>query len=324
MHSAEELLDIINKALASENFKKQPEELYKPVEYILSLGGKRLRPVLLMMACEMFGGDIKRAIPAALGVEMFHNFSLVHDDIMDRAPLRRGKPTVHEKWNANIAILSGDTMLTMAYDFFLRLEGVDHRLALEVFGNTAREVCEGQQIDMNFETRENISPDEYFKMIRLKTAVLIGASLKIGGISANAGIDDLDRLYESGIVSGLQFQLIDDLLDTYGDEKVFGKMHSGDITANKKTILYVDAMLTAGEQDRQRLSCLYSGKVTDIENKIYEVKAIFDRLGVKELVEKRIRDLHLQSRNIMDSISVDPEKKKILIDYTEKLLERKN
>jgi len=247
MHTSDELLNIINEALEKENFNREPLELYEPITYILSLGGKRIRPVMLLMAAEMYGGDINKALPAALGIEIFHNFSLVHDDIMDRAPLRRGKQTVHEKWNANTAILSGDTMLVKAYEQFLRLDDPLVKPSLEVFSLIATGVCEGQQLDMNFEERNDVTIDEYLGMIRLKTAVLIGAALKLGGIMAGAGAEDLERLFEFGIHTGILFQLRDDLLDTYGDSAVFWQE-----TIRRHPELQKDLPLPEGARIRKR------------------------------------------------------------------------
>ena len=254
MYTAEQFLILVNEALEKENFHREPRELYDPITYILSLGGKRIRPVMLLMAADMFGGNPETAMPAALGLEIFHNFSLVHDDIMDRAPLRRGKPTVHEKWNANSAILSGDTMLVKAYEQFLRLPEPLIRPALGIFNLTATGVCEGQQMDMNFEERNDVTIDEYLEMIRFKTAVLIGAAFRLGSLVAGASETNQQQLFEFGIHTGLLFQLRDDLLDTYGDAAIFGKKQYGDILTNKKTFLYLKALEYTSKKEKIRLT----------------------------------------------------------------------
>lgn len=323
MHTSDELLNIINEALEKENFNREPLELYEPITYILSLGGKRIRPVMLLMAAEMYGGDINKAIPAALGIEIFHNFSLVHDDIMDRAPLRRGKQTVHEKWNANTAILSGDTMLVKAYEQFLRLDDPLVKPSLEVFSLIATGVCEGQQLDMNFEERNDVTIDEYLGMIRLKTAVLIGAALKLGGIMAGAGAEDLERLFEFGIHTGILFQLRDDLLDTYGDSAVFGKKQYGDILNCKKTYLYLKALEYASGKDKLKFAELYANTSIEPEMKIKKVMKYFDAADVKKHTEARINEHFMIAERAFESIRAEQEKKYLLKDYTNKMVGRK-
>lgn len=321
-HTPPELLEIFEALLNKENIRQEPQNLYDPVNYILSLGGKRIRPVMTLMACELFGGDIKKAMPAALGIEMFHNFSLVHDDIMDRAPLRRGKPTVHERWNANAAILSGDTMLVMAYDLFLSLEPHKVLPVMAVFSQTAREVCEGQQYDMDFETRAQVTIGEYLEMIRLKTAVLIGAAFRIGGIMGGADPDDLERIYRFGMEAGIAFQLMDDLLDTYGNEAVFGKRKYGDIHTNKKTFLYLKALELADEDQAKTLARYYSPYKSDPDEKIREVMKIFDLLDVKSRTESLISHYHDRAIESFERIGVTDDRKKVILDYTEKLMAR--
>jgi geranylgeranyl diphosphate synthase type II len=322
MHSAEELLQLVNTALEKENFHRQPQELYDPIHYIMSLGGKRIRPVMLLMTVDMYGGDIERAVPAALGLEIFHNFSLVHDDIMDRAPLRRGNSTVHEKWNANTAILSGDTMLVKAYEQFLKLPDSLIRPAMEVFNLTATGVCEGQQYDMNFEEKTDVTITEYIEMIRLKTAVLIGAAFKLGSLLAGASLDDQKQLFDFGIHTGLLFQLRDDLLDTYGDEIVFGKKQYGDIVANKKTYLYLKALEHTTGQDRVKLIDLYANPSIDPILKINQVLNFFEDADVKNQTEIKINEHYSLAQEALKSLNVEEERKIPIKKYTEKLMGR--
>jgi len=322
MFTEKEILKIIHDAIEDEPFNGQPRELYEPLEYIMSLGGKRIRPVMLLMTVDMYCGNLRRAVPAALGIELFHNFSLIHDDIMDNAPIRRGKATVHERWDANTAILSGDTMLVKAYEQFLKLPDAILKPALEMFNKTAQEVCEGQQYDMNFEKQEKVSLDDYMVMIRLKTAVLIGASFYLGGLLANAGEEDLKNLYEFGIQTGLVFQLRDDLLDTYGDETAFGKTTYGDISANKKTFLYLKAMELSGGTDRERLTQLYARPGRDRDEKIRATLEIFDKTDVKTHTESAIRKYHAKASDCFNALHVEPGRKREIIRYTEMLTGR--
>lgn len=322
MYSSERLLQLVNEALEKENFLRDPKELYDPINYILGLGGKRIRPVMMLMAADMYDGDIMQVIPAVLGLEIFHNFSLVHDDIMDRAPLRRGKQTVHEKWNANTAILSGDTMLVKAYEQFLRLPGPVMKHALEIFSITATGVCEGQQMDMNFETKPDVSIAEYIEMIRLKTAVLIGAAFKLGSLLAGAPEADQQQLYNFGIHTGLLFQLRDDLLDTYGDSQVFGKKKYGDILTTKKTFLYLKAMEFAGEDDRKKLAGLYSNSALDPAVKVEQVLNYFDKAEVKKHTEEKINEHFRLAKEALDGLDVMEEKKVNIREYTGKLMGR--
>jgi geranylgeranyl diphosphate synthase, type II len=316
-------LELINRAIEDLDLEREPRGLYEPIRYILDLGGKRIRPVILLMACDIYNGDRDAALPAALAVEVFHNFSLIHDDIMDRAPLRRGKPTVHENWSANTAILSGDTMLVKAYEQLLKLPEHILKPALEIFNRTAAEVCEGQQYDMDFEDREDVTLEEYLEMIRLKTAVLLGAALKLGGLVANAPREDLDHLYTFGIETGMVFQLKDDLLDTYGDSSLFGKKQYGDILNNKKTYLYLCTLQSLKGKDREKLSRLYSSPETDQEQKIRKVLHYFDKAGVKELTEAAILEHYEKAQAAFHALQVAEEKKQILSDFTEQLLGRK-
>lgn len=322
MYSAKELLAFVNDALEKENFNREPRELYEPITYILSLGGKRIRPVMLLMATDMYGGKIESALPAALGIEIFHNFSLVHDDIMDRAPIRRGKQTIHERWNANTAILSGDTMLVKAYEQFMGLDNRFLRPALDIFNKTATGVCEGQQQDMNFEDRNDVSIPEYLGMIRLKTAVLIGAALKLGGLVAGAPEEDQEKLFGFGIHTGLLFQLRDDLLDTYGNTAEFGKKQYGDIIANKKTYLYLMALDHISGREKARLAELYANPSIDPDIKVKKVLKYFEAAEVKKQTEDKIQELYILAQEAFGSLNADAEKKLPLKEYTEKLMGR--
>ena len=285
------------------DFGGEPKELYEPIAYTLLQSGKRLRPMLCLLANEMFGGDEREALWPALALETLHNFTLIHDDIMDQAPLRRGKETVYQKWNSNIAILSGDAMLTMALQFALKPKNGAHIAGL--LGKVAREVCEGQQLDLNFETQKEVSIEDYLEMIRLKTAVLLATSLQMGATVAEAKDADIQRLYDFGIDLGMSFQLQDDILDLYSDVETFGKRHGGDIADNKKTYLYLKALELASEKDRKRLEYLFTLRIDhDEEEKIEEVKAIYDRLHVKEVVEKVIAEYDRKAFQALDSIEI--------------------
>lgn len=304
------------------DFGGQPKELYEPIAYTLLQSGKRLRPMLCLLANEMFGGDEREALWPALALETLHNFTLIHDDIMDQAPLRRGKETVYQKWNSNIAILSGDAMLTMALQFALKPKNGAHIAGL--LGKVAREVCEGQQLDLNFETQKEVSIEDYLEMIRLKTAVLLATSLQMGATVAEAKDADIQRLYDFGIDLGMSFQLQDDILDLYSDVETFGKRHGGDIADNKKTYLYLKALELASEKDRKRLEYLFTLRIDhDEEEKIEEVKAIYDRLHVKEVVEKVIAEYDRKAFQALDSIDLPDERKKHLRTYAELLSGRK-
>ena len=323
MHSPEELQAIFEHKLADEKIIKHPQSLYDPVNYILSLGGKRLRPVMLLMSIEAFGGDLEEAMPAALGIEMFHNFSLVHDDIMDKAPMRRGNSTVHEKWDANAAILSGDTMLVLAYEYFLRLDPGLVIPVIKIFGQTAKEVCEGQQYDLNFVTEKSVSLEDYLEMIRLKTAVLIGASYEIGSIIGGADSQSTGLIRDFGIYSGMAFQLMDDLLDVYGDEKEFGKRLYGDIRTNKKTFLYLKALELADRNGKETLQRYYAGGYSNMEDKVKNVVSLFNMLKIKEHTEKQIRFYHDKAIQCFSEVNARNDNKKMILEFTEQLMERK-
>ena len=308
--------------LAQTNLNGQPKELYEPISYTLLQSGKRIRPMLCLLANEMFDGDEQQALWPALALETFHNFTLIHDDIMDKAPLRRGKETVYQKWNADIAILSGDAMLAMAFRYALKPQkGAE--LAQQL-GNVAIEICEGQQMDLNFETLGNVTIEEYLEMIRLKTAVLLATALQMGATVAGAATDDIRHLYDFGLNMGMSFQLQDDILDLYSDVAVFGKRHGGDIADNKKTYLYLKALELASDKDRKRLEHLFTLRMDhDEEEKIEEVQAIYDRLHVKEAVEQVMLDYDHKAYEALANVNLPEERKKHLRAYAELLSGRK-
>lgn len=323
MEKLKKYKEIIDKLIAEQDFSGNPKELYEPIAYTMGQNGKRLRPLLCMLSCDLFGGDLKKAEYPAIAAEVFHNFTLVHDDIMDEAPLRRGVETVYKKWNSNIAILVGDTMFAMAYQFAMKTDAELIPRILNVLSRVAREVCEGQQLDLNFETMDEVSINDYLEMIRLKTAVLLGASLEIGAVIARVDDKTLKLIYEFGTALGMAFQLQDDLLDVYGDTKVFGKITGGDIATNKKTYLYLKALETANKDEHDRLLELYSDKYQlNLEEKIAEVKQIFEKLKIKAVVENVMKDYYTQATDILNIIDVDQTKKKSLLDYVEFLYSR--
>jgi len=313
----------VNNALESIAIDKPPIKLYEPIKYIISLGGKRLRPVLLLAANDMFGGNEKLAMPAALGLEIFHNFTLLHDDIMDEAAFRRGQATVHKKWNSNIAILSGDTMFALAYQQFQSLTPSENFAdILQTFTNTAIEVCEGQQYDMDFETSENVSITDYLKMIKLKTAVLLGCSLKIGALTAGAKSPQANLLYDFGVNIGLAFQLKDDYLDAFGDYEKFGKRIGGDIATNKKTYLYLKCLELANDSDRKILLNYYHQVNTDSENKIKTVLGLFEKYDVNNHITIAMEKYFVKAVELMKSVEAPESNKTELLKYTEWLYKR--
>ena len=308
--------------LANTDFGGQPTELYEPIAYTILQSGKRLRPMLCLLACELFGGDENEALWPALALETFHNFTLIHDDIMDKAPMRRGMPTVYQKWNADIAILSGDAMLAKAFQFALKPQkGAE--LAQQL-GQVAIEICEGQQMDLNFETLGNVTIPEYLEMIRLKTAVLLATALQMGATVAGAKESDIRNLYDFGINLGMSFQLQDDILDLYSDVAVFGKRHGGDIADNKKTYLYLKALELAPEKDRKRLEQLFAMRMDhDEEGKIEEVQCIYDRLQMREAVEQVMLDYDRKAFAALKAVDLPEENKNHLRTYAELLSGRK-
>ena len=301
---------------------KEPKSLYDPIGYILGLGGKRMRPVLTLMAVDVFDGPMEKALDAALAIEMFHNFSLVHDDIMDDAPLRRGKVTVHEKWDVNTGILSGDAMLIKSYQLFEEYEPQIFKRLVSLFSQTAIEVCEGQQYDVDFETRNDVTIPEYLKMIEYKTAVLVAASLKMGAIISGANDSDANAIYEFGRNLGIAFQLQDDYLDAFGDPETFGKQVGGDIIENKKTILYLKALEFASSDDKADLEKLFSEKPENPELKIKQAKDIFQKGGAVSFLKKEIENYTQIAFESLQKISVPEENKMLLQEFGKQLMER--
>ncbi|NNL16374.1 MAG: polyprenyl synthetase family protein [Flavobacteriaceae bacterium] len=301
----------------------EPNNLYEPIQYILDLGGKRLRPTLTLLATDIFGGDYKNSLNTALAIELFHNFSLMHDDIMDDAPLRRGEQTVHEKWDLNAGILSGDAMLILAYKLFENYEPNIFRELAELFSKTALQVCEGQQYDIDFETRDDVTLTEYLKMIEYKTAVLIGAAMKMGAIVARASNTDQDKIYEFGKNLGIAFQIQDDYLDAFGDPESFGKQIGGDIIENKKTFLYLKAIAFCDSEEMVQLEHLYSIYPEAIEEKVNTVKQIFESTGSAEATKMEIEVYTLKAFSVLSTLDLSEDKKDLLKQFGEELMNRK-
>ena len=315
--------NIISEEFSNLHIEKQPKNLYEPIDYILSLGGKRIRPVLTLMAADIFDGDFKKAISAAKAVEMFHNFSLVHDDIMDDAPLRRGNETVHEKWNLNTGILSGDAMLILAYQYFEDYEPKIFQALAKLFSKTALEVCEGQQYDVDFETRDDVTIPEYLKMIEYKTAVLLGAAMKMGAIVAETTEENTNLVYNFGLNLGIAFQLQDDFLDAFGNPETFGKQVGGDIIENKKTYLYLKAMEFSNEANKQQLLHLFSIQPQNNADKIESVKTIFNASGASQATQDAIANYTEKAFETLEKMHLSEDKKMILRLFGDKLMNRK-
>ena len=322
MHSIPEYSSLFIEYLEEKSTVKQPQNLYKPIDYILKLGGKRLRPVLTLLAAELLDSDYKKALDAALAIEIFHTFSLVHDDIMDDAPLRRGKQTVHEKWNINTGILSGDAMLIQAYQLFENYEGDTFRELAKVFSKTAIEVCEGQQYDVDFEIRNDVTISEYLKMIEYKTAVLVAASLNMGAIVAGASQECQHALYEYGRNLGIAFQLQDDYLDAFGDPKTFGKQVGGDIIENKKTFLYITALQKSKKEEAQLLEALFSTTPNNPTDKIETVKEQFIKSGAAKATQEEILKYTQKAFESLEKVNVSENKKQLLRDFGTDLMKR--
>ncbi|GFZ90834.1 isoprenyl synthetase [Aquaticitalea lipolytica] len=303
--------------------ERQPASLYQPIQYILDLGGKRLRPVLTLMTAEIFNCDYKKSLDAALSIEVFHNFSLIHDDIMDDAPLRRGKETVHEKWDINTGILSGDAMLIMAYQLFENYDAKTFQALAKLFSKTALEVCEGQQYDMDFETRDDVTIEEYLKMIEYKTAVLVGAAMKMGAIVAEASEKDQQSIYQFGKNLGIAFQLQDDYLDAFGDPKTFGKQVGGDIIENKKTYLYLKALEFSNDEDALQLQHLFGISPSENNDKIESVKQLFITSGSADATQQEIKNYTNKAFSVLEDIAISEEKKQVLKQFGEQLMSRK-
>ena len=322
MQSLSSLRDKLEKSIKALNFQGKPIELYEPILYTLNLGGKRIRPLFVLMGCDLFGGDVEASLRPALAIELFHNFTLLHDDIMDKAPLRRGKETVYKKWNSNVAILSGDTMFAIAYDFLTEADPLLLPGMLKLFTQTAREVCEGQQYDMNFEKQSAVTIAEYIQMIRLKTAVLLGCSLKLGAILGHASAADADRIYSFGENLGLGFQLQDDLLDVFGDEEKFGKEIGGDIVSNKKTFLYLKAIELAGPTELSALKNCFSAQEIPSMQKINRVREIYSRLHIREKTMEQIDIFFVNALKWLQEVDVEENRKEELKKLAKQLLRR--
>lgn len=324
MHSIEQLQNIINKAIAETKYTAKPAELYEPISYLMQLGGKRMRPVLVLVSTELFGGSVSKALDAAIGIELFHNFTLMHDDIMDKAPLRRGNPTVHVKWNESAAILSGDVMFVEAYKLMIRVDDSILRKVLDIFSDTASGVCQGQQADMNFEKRDHVSLEEYIEMIRLKTAVLLAGSMQIGALIGGAEKEQADLLYEFGENLGLAFQLQDDILDVYGDPEKFGKQVGGDILADKKTFLLIKARELAKGESASELNKWLNKPDISPANKVNAITSIYNSLGVRKLAEAEMENYVRKALNALDKITVEHSNKALLRGFAEQLLIREH
>ena len=323
MYNWEEVRDQINEFIENLHFEREPRELYAPIRYTLSQSGKRVRPVLFVMAYNMYKECVKEALYPAVAMETYHNYTLIHDDVMDRASIRRGKPTVCAKWGDTAAILSGDTMLVLAYEFFSHVPADKLPSMLALFTETAKQIGDGQQYDLDFENRDNVLEEEYIEMIRLKTSVLLAASLKLGGMLAGASDADLENLYAYGETMGLAFQLQDDMLDVYADQALFGKKIGGDICCNKKTFLLITAMNLASEKQLAEMKEWMSREEYDAEEKIAFFTNIYNELGVKEICEKRIEALFAKCDEYIANISVPEERKENLKNFANSILNRK-
>ena len=323
MLTATEIQEKVNAYIASLPYERKPKSLYDPIEYVLAAGGKRIRPSFVLMAYNLFHDDVDRILPVATALETYHNYTLLHDDLMDKADMRRGRPTVHKKWDDNTAILSGDTMLVLAYEHLAKCDTKYLKPALDLFTETALEVSEGQQFDMEFETRNDVAEEEYIEMIRLKTSVLLACALKMGAVVAGASDADANALYAFGEKVGLAFQLQDDLLDVYGDPKVFGKAIGGDITSNKKTFMLINAFNRADTGTRAELKRWTTATEFDPAEKIAAVTEIYNRLGIDKLAEQRIKEYFEQSRQHLNELSVSDDRKAVLREYTERMMNRK-
>jgi geranylgeranyl diphosphate synthase type II len=322
MHALSHYQELISAYFTELHLNKEPKNLYEPIEYILHLGGKRMRPILTLMATEVFDVDCKKALAAATAIEVFHNFSLVHDDIMDDAPLRRGNETVHEKWNINTGILSGDAMLILAYQHFEEYQPKIFRELAKLFSKTALEVCEGQQYDVDFETREDVTIPEYLKMIEYKTAVLVGAAMKMGAIVAETSEENANLIYDFGMNLGIAFQLQDDYLDAFGDPETFGKQVGGDIIENKKTYLYLKAMEFSNADEKEQLTHLFSIQPSDNTDKIESVKSIFNQTKASEATQKAIQDYTFKAFETLEKMNITSDKKVMLRTFGENLMNR--
>lgn len=324
MYTSEELLKKVNEALDNLVYDRQPASLYDPIKYVLSIGGKRVRPVLTLLSYNLYKEDALSIMPQAIGLETYHNFTLLHDDLMDHADMRRGHETVHKKWDANRAILSGDTMLLQAFE---RVEDCDPAklpAVFKVFIQTTLEIGEGQQLDVEFETRNDVTEEEYIEMIRLKTSVLLACACKVGAIMADAPADDIENMYKFGEKLGLAFQLQDDLLDVYGNPAVFGKNIGGDITSNKKTYMLINAFNRANDEQRKELVKWVDAKVFDRNEKVKAVTELYNEIGIRELCEQKIEEYYQESLVYLAKVNVTDERKKELKAYAAEMMKRQS
>jgi geranylgeranyl diphosphate synthase type II len=326
MLSFEQILQITETAIKQLHFDAQPRSLFDPIKYILSLGGKRIRPAFMLMACNLYREDVREALKPALGMEVFHNFTLMHDDLMDEADMRRNQLTIHKKWNLNTAILSGDAMLIMAYQLIAETAAPYLKEVLTLFSQTALEICEGQQYDMEFELRETVTEDEYIEMIRLKTAVLLACCLKAGALIGGASGEDADTLYRFGIHTGLAFQLQDDLLDVYGNPQIFGKNIGKDILCNKKTFLLIHAVKRASEEQREIIKQYQTIKEKTFtpEEKLTAITSVYTELNIRELTRAKIQQYHALAMNDLTYLHLPPGNLTVLRDVCTHLLERES
>ncbi len=323
MLSLDDCQQLIHKHINEIELPELPSNLYQPIRYMLNLEAKRVRPSLVLMSSNLFSEDIEPAISVALAVEIFHNFTLIHDDIMDRSELRRNHPTVHMKWNADIALLSGDAMVIKAYELLFQTDKFLLTQLFPVFNNTALAVCEGQQHDMDYESRDDVSVDEYLAMIEKKTAVLIAASLKMGAICGGASFNDSELLYDFGKNIGIAFQLRDDLLDVFADTEIFGKICGNDIVSNKKTLLLIEALSRAGVDEKKELIFWLNKKEFDRDEKIETIRRIYKTLGVDIIAKQRIESCHRRAMDSLNEVSVPLDRKKMLLDFSNELMHRK-
>ena len=324
MLTSKEILKKVNEFIERLPYDRQPQSLYEPVKYVLSIGGKRVRPVLMLLAYNLYKEDPERILMPACALETYHNYTLLHDDLMDNADVRRGLPTVHRKWDANTAILSGDSMLVLAYHRMLQCDANKQPEVMSLFTETALEIGEGQQYDMEFENRDDVTEEEYIEMIRLKTSVLLACAMKIGGILAGASAEDADNLYKFGEQVGLAFQLQDDLLDVYGDPKVFGKAVGGDITCNKKTYMLINAFQRANSEQRAELERWVSTKDFDRQEKVAAVTEIYNQIGIRQICEEKINYYFEESKKYLAKINVADERKQTLQQYTAEMMKRES
>ena len=322
MKTADEILKMVNEFLDHLSYDRKPESLYEPIKYVLSMGGKRIRPTLMLLAYNLYKENPEDILMNACALETYHNYTLLHDDLMDNADMRRGHLTVHKKWNDNTAILSGDSMLVLAFQRMMQCDTKHLKDILDLFTVTALEIGEGQQYDMEFETRNDVKEEEYIEMIRLKTSVLLACALKIGAILADASVEDADNLYKFGEQIGLAFQLQDDYLDVYGDSKVFGKEIGGDITSNKKTYMLINAFNKANDAQRKELTRWVSARDFDRNEKVDAVTRLYNEIGIDQLAQDKIAYYFAQSKKFLDAVNVPEEKKEELRKYAQKMMKR--